>query len=91
MIDMIFGRVIANKIRIKFSFLKPILSQLKLFFTWYGAKVNDALDNLKLFNIFILLIAPISVLAWILSPITIISSIFTATFVYLAYRIVTFK
>jgi len=90
-LDIIFGRVIANKIRMQFSFLKPILSKIVMFFTNYKDATNAALEGYKVFKIVILFLAPISAITWVLAPIDVFSTIFTLVVVFLAFRIVTFK
>lgn len=90
-LDIIFGRVIANKIRIQFSFLKPIVSKIVMFFTNYKDATNAALEGYKVFKIVILFLAPISAITWIIAPIELFSTLFTLVFVFLAFRIVTYK
>lgn len=90
-LDIIFGRVIANKIRIQFSFLKPIVSKIVMFITNYKDATNAALEGYKFFKIAILFLAPMCFATWIVTPLELFPTLFTIGMVFLAFRIVTFK
>ena len=67
MIDMIFGRVLANKLRIRFAFIKPIISKIASMLDAYIAKMNECYDNNYVVRWFILVLTPICILVWILT------------------------
>lgn len=91
MIDMIFGRVLANKLRMRFSFIKPIVTKIISMWDAYIAKMNECYDNNYVVRWFILVLTPIFILVWILASKSLGTSIFTLVWAFAAYRIVTFK
>lgn len=67
MIDMIFGRVLANKLRMRFSFIKPIVAKIVGLYNMYINKMNECYNNNYVVRWFILVLTPIFIIVWILA------------------------
>ena len=67
-LDLLLGRVMANKLRIRFSFIKPIVAKVEDFYRNYVAAINKALDEVRPFQFIFLGLAPLTSIIWLITP-----------------------
>lgn len=90
-LDLLLGRVIANKLRIRFSFIKPIVAKAEDFYRNYVSACDKALDDFSIVRIIILTLCPITSFVWLITPKDFASTWITLVIAFIAYRIVNYK